>query len=130
MVLKTLILLFLLWEYRPIRGQSEIPSLVSCEHWYSCSGHGACNNATNQCICDRGYAGSDCSTCAVGYFNFPDCVSCSQYCEPNNGTCVKNENTCSCGDPTRFRGVYCTKCQPHHYGINCVANLKLFYIDP
>lgn len=43
----------------------HVYSFTSCQ----CSGHGTCNNQ-NQCICNAGYAGVDCSACAAGNILF------------------------------------------------------------
>lgn len=32
-----------------------------------CNGLGVCYNSVGQCACTKGYAGADCSSCAVGY---------------------------------------------------------------
>lgn len=51
----------------------------------SCSprGYGSCNDL-GRCVCDAGYAGSQCDRCASGYYGFPYCKRKSLYVKQTN----------------------------------------------
>jgi len=52
-----------------------------------CSGHGTCS--WGACICNAGYAGDACETCAPSYTGYPACVHCGDPLEPCcGGSCV------------------------------------------
>jgi hypothetical protein len=98
---------------------------------------GTCPNGSNcyfgrcsfgDCICNMNPTGPTCSSCVVGYYNFPNCYSCS-YCAQNNGTCDNAADKCICGDPVRFTGTFCNQCQPDHYGVNCTNNSQLLGVS-
>ena len=82
-----------------------------------------------QCICEMNIAGPSCSSCAIGYYHYPNCYLCSD-CESNNGTCDQINGTCICGDPVRFTGTLCNECQSNYYGPNCTNTSYLFSIEP
>jgi len=87
--------------------------------------HGNCI-APNQCSCNLGWGGSNCSECANGYYpNNGNCVECN--CN-NHGTCSDGPNgngSCSCdtGYATPpSSSNYCTVCSDGYVmqGSNCV----------
>ena len=68
-----------------------------------CYGRGRCTYATGTCVCDRGYSGDGCNTCASGYIRFSDAGPCV-YMRGSATTCtdgVKNgqEEGVDCGGP-------------------------------
>ncbi len=98
----------------------------------------ACPNGSNSCnlgqcrfggcICNNYSIGLTCSSCAVGYFNFPNCYPC-YYCEQNNGTCDHANDTCICGDSSRFTGTFCNLCKQNPYGSICSNNSQMMNIS-
>ena len=88
---------------------------------------GRCN--FGQCICNTNIAGESCSSCALGYYQYPYCYSCS-ICQSNNGTCDQISDSCICGDPLRFTGISCNECQPNYYGPNCTNHTQLLSVLP
>jgi hypothetical protein len=96
----------------------------------SCNQHGTCSAAGGQvtCVCDPGFTGAHCDSCAAGYHpDGDDCVadelcqadSCNQHgnCDDSTGEIV-----CTC-DPG-FGGSRCAECAAgfHDDGGNCVAD--------
>ncbi|RJO70448.1 MAG: choice-of-anchor D domain-containing protein [Myxococcales bacterium] len=59
----------------------------------TCSGHGDCSPIDGVCHCASGYAGQDCSECADGYENYPNCLPCN---------CSEGE---CCSDGCHFDGT-------------------------
>lgn len=89
-----------------------------CQTSADCRQNGICNDDGKSCSCSTIYGGVNCAECAVGYYNYPICYTCS-WCEQNNGICDHVTDTCICSDPNRFQGMFCEACQDHHYGTNC-----------
>lgn len=54
--------------------QNQICFVIYLSPECACSprGYGSCNELGN-CVCDAGYAGSQCDRCANGYYGFPSC---------------------------------------------------------
>ncbi len=60
----------------------------------NCGAHGTCN--AGQCVCEEGYAGTSCETCASGFVEqdgacYKEIGGCTKY-NPSTGYCVKCEN--------------------------------------
>jgi len=90
-----------------------------------CNGHGALN-AQNLCECDKGYGGSECGECAMGYTGYPDCEEEGEACKGVNcndhGKCLESIGGCSCY--TGYAGEFCDQCEPGYEGYpNCVLKL-------
>ncbi|CAF5179742.1 unnamed protein product, partial [Rotaria sp. Silwood1] len=83
--------------------------------------------AFNECKCYSNYAGKLCSRCVDGYFDYPNCRLCSQYCL-NNGSCVNQ--TCQCSDSDRFTDYNCGTCKSHYYGTSCLQYPVALSIEP
>ncbi|KAJ7400530.1 hypothetical protein BTVI_104660 [Pitangus sulphuratus] len=76
----------------------------------NCSNAGSaslqCNVLTGQCQCKIEFGGRDCSRCALGYRDYPDCVACdcdlsgtkAEMCNDTEGLCGCEEETglCTC----------------------------------
>ncbi|CAL8370062.1 unnamed protein product [Lota lota] len=78
----------------------------------------ACEAFGGQCRCRPNMIGRDCSTCATGYWGFPNCRPCScgsRLCEPVTGHCV-------C--PPRTLRPDCTRCEPQTFGCHPVAGCE------
>lgn len=82
-----------------------------CEHFSfspkacNCSSAGSahlqCDGETGQCQCRAGFGGPDCSRCALGYRDYPDCVACD--CDLSGTeaeTCDDAEGVCGCEEET------------------------------
>lgn len=65
-----------------------------------------CDVLTGQCQCKAEFGGQDCSRCALGYRDYPDCVACdcdlsgttAEMCDDTEGLCGCEEETgiCTC----------------------------------
>lgn len=76
----------------------------------NCSSAGSaslqCDVLTGQCQCKTEFGGRDCSRCALGYRDYPDCVACDcdlsgtkvEMCNGTEGVCGCEEETgvCTC----------------------------------
>lgn len=54
---------------------TELDTKVPSACVTDCNGHGVCDEALGLCDCSAQWTGSDCSSCAPGYFG-PSCASC------------------------------------------------------
>lgn len=87
----------------------------------SCSMNGTCSNTTGvaACTCDAGYAGADCSSCDVGFIEFPAGTCIDDPCDPDvcsgNGSCASSSgaSVCSCDDG--YSGGDCSSCDKGYY---------------
>lgn len=63
-----------------------------------------CDVLTGQCQCKAEFGGQDCSRCALGYRDYPDCVACdcdlsgtkAEMCDDIEGLCGCEEETGIC----------------------------------
>lgn len=93
---------------------TEVPGGVTCDDGFQdadgdgecspactdgqCGEHGVCDETSGVavCLCDDGYAGDDCSTCADGFQDPDGDETCHPSCEPGfqdddgDGTCERN----------------------------------------
>jgi hypothetical protein len=69
------------------------PATGQCIHKDAptCSAHGTCNESSDSCSCNTGYAGSSCNACDKGYLGYPNCYAGT----PTSGSPVID---CSGGD--------------------------------
>ncbi|CAF1486077.1 unnamed protein product [Adineta ricciae] len=93
----------------------------------TCNYHGTWD--MGECVCNIEYEGPNCSTCDVGYFNYPNCYPCSK-CESSNAICNHKNDTCICDDSVRFTGLFCTECQSGYYGPQCTNKTQLLSVQP
>jgi hypothetical protein len=81
-----------------------------------CSGKGYLEEG--ECVCNTGYAGSNCEMCATGYTGYPDCKpqvgSCKGVDCNGNGQCLDSIGKCSCY--TGFAGENCDRCEEGYAG--------------
>jgi len=102
-----------------------------------CSGHGVCDGSgtthgSGVCMCEIGYEGRDCGSCASGFYpDFAGSGTCSLCPKVGNLTCA-DHGSCQVlhgnGSDERFRvcvcdgvwdGEYCTVCQRGYTGEAC-----------
>ncbi|KAJ3586856.1 hypothetical protein NHX12_013248, partial [Muraenolepis orangiensis] len=79
----------------------------------------ACQHFGGQCECRPNVIGRDCSTCATGYWGFPNCRPCTcgpRLCEPVTGDCI-------C--PPRTLLPDCTRCEPQTFGCHPVVGCEV-----
>lgn len=83
----------------------------------TCSSHGTCNDSTGTaaCTCDAGYAGANCTTCAMGYQDKNNDKICTLSCATtgacsNHGTCSDASGTATCTCATGYTGPACAAC--------------------
>jgi hypothetical protein len=103
-----------------------------------CSGHGTCASVEGgaACACDVRYAGSDCSRCAEGAFEFPSgsgaCIDDPCAPDPCNGrgTCARDTGTPVCTCEPRFFGSSCASCAVGYTGAECDACEPGFFEFP
>lgn len=80
-----------------------------------------------QCPCKTNFAGKNCDKCADGYYNFPDCLSCS--CdEPGSVHLICDANGGQCECDNKFGGRRCDQCENGYYDFptctcECLADL-------
>ncbi|XP_039878777.1 laminin subunit alpha-5 isoform X1 [Simochromis diagramma] len=78
-----------------------------------------CERFGGQCRCRPNVIGRDCSTCATGYWGFPNCRPCncgSRLCEPVTGDCI-------C--PPRTVLPECTECEPQTFGCHPLVGCEV-----
>lgn len=86
-------------DQRPDAGGS---GAISCaDSGLSCGPHGGCSTAsgTARCVCDEGYAGTNCQDCAAGYQDQDGDGVCRPTCASAGLSCGLNE-ICSDADGT------------------------------
>uniref|UniRef100_A0A7M4EVN4 Laminin subunit alpha-1 n=1 Tax=Crocodylus porosus TaxID=8502 RepID=A0A7M4EVN4_CROPO len=88
----------------------------------NCSAVGSASlqcDLTGQCQCKSEFGGKDCSRCALGYRDYPDCVSCdcelsgtkADQCEEGQGICSCEEETGICACKENVFGLHCSECK-------------------
>lgn len=92
------------------------PSFVYKMHNCDCHGHGECS-AAGKCVCDPGYAGQDCNSCAPGYHGAGiycvENINCTENTCNGHGVCDDSDGTphCRCDDGfTSTDNGYCSAC--------------------
>ncbi|KAH9930833.1 uncharacterized protein B0H18DRAFT_991485 [Fomitopsis serialis] len=87
-----------------------------------CSSGGICSSSGN-CICQSGFTGSSCESCATGHFG-PSCEPCLKFnvtdapstCNCINGVCnSKGQCTCNAGWTTSSNGTACSTCAKGYF---------------
>ena len=105
-----------------VQETEEAAEVASCDG-VSCGEHGACEvrETSAVCICDAGYAGSDCQACDVGYRRGDQggCVGeddCTEF-DPcgDNGTCSDESGIIACLCDLGYTGRYCETCYPGYH---------------
>ncbi|XP_077208858.1 laminin subunit alpha-1 isoform X1 [Paroedura picta] len=96
----------------------------------SCSAVGSfslqCDLLTAQCQCKDGYGGDNCSVCALGYRNYPDCIPCdcdvrgttADTCDQNQGVCSCEEDTGVCACKDNVFGLHCSECKTGTFALH------------
>ncbi|CAF1152276.1 unnamed protein product [Adineta ricciae] len=108
-------------------------SITNMTMWPNSSELNTCNDHgiwhMGECNCNVEYDGQNCSTCDVGYLNYPDCYPCGhrQY---SNVNCDRGNNTCGCDIFIRSAGIFCKECQPGYYAQQCTNDTQLFSVQP
>ncbi|XP_067684440.1 multiple epidermal growth factor-like domains protein 10 isoform X2 [Haliotis asinina] len=80
-----------------------------------------CDKMTGECPrtgCSAGWMGTDCQTeCLAGLYG----VKCDQSCPgcPGNGSCNRNNGSCSTLCPAHYTGANCDRCHDDWYGPSC-----------
>ncbi|HRE91911.1 MAG TPA: hypothetical protein PK095_22520, partial [Myxococcota bacterium] len=86
----------------------------------SCGDHGACADGSGaaMCVCETGYAGANCETCAAGYQDHdndgvcaPDCATSGVQCGAH-GACADASGAAVCVCNTGYAGPNCETCAP------------------
>lgn len=104
------------------------PSFVYNMHNCACNGHGTCVNGS--CVCDVGYAGEDCASCARGYHGagilcLPN-INCAATTCNGNGDCDDSSGTPQCHCYSGFTSTdngFCSACAIGYRGYpNCTVN--------
>eukprot|EP00095_Tigriopus_kingsejongensis_P006097 maker-scaffold691_size110934-snap-gene-0.29 protein:Tk06097 transcript:maker-scaffold691_size110934-snap-gene-0.29-mRNA-1 annotation:"laminin subunit alpha-1-like" len=71
------------------------------------------------CMCKPGYAGSECTQCGRGFFDYPKCAPCPcNLAGTLNGEC---DGDCLCKE--NVQGERCDQCKPGYYALH-EANVK------
>ena len=81
-------------------------------------GFGACDDAGGEatCVCDKGYTGSDCIACAVGYQDLDGDGTCESACAlagldcGDNGVCDESTGSIECVCVDGYVGEVCDEC--------------------
>ncbi|THV05670.1 hypothetical protein K435DRAFT_744555 [Dendrothele bispora CBS 962.96] len=132
-----------LWESVPdvsqlsLSGSISLLDIQSSRCSPSCSSNGVCSASSGSCVCQDGFTGTSCESCAPGHFG-PKCQVCPQDCDkcdegingsgvclsgpqisnaPStcnclNGECSSSGGQCTCnpGWTTADNGTACAKC--------------------
>ncbi|XP_060099959.1 laminin subunit alpha-1 [Heteronotia binoei] len=108
------------WGLDPEKGCKEC----------SCSAVGSfslqCDLLTAQCQCKDGYGGDNCSVCALGYRDYPDCVPCdcdirgttADTCDQSQGVCSCEEDTGVCACKDNAFGLHCSECKTGTFALH------------
>ncbi|MBN2496239.1 MAG: hypothetical protein JXR96_16725, partial [Deltaproteobacteria bacterium] len=94
----------------------------------SCSGHGTCDlrYGLAVCLCNTGYTGFTCETCAIGYhLSGGLCLadeSCAGVTCSGHGTCYMQGGVALCACDAGYTGSDCEGCYPG-YAVNMVTGL-------
>ena len=97
---------------------------------------GNCRPSDGLCECKEAFRGAeDCSACAEGYYDYPDCKPCPCFPEgtledENSGlpVCVFEDELgsdlqCPCRD--NYSGTFCDECAPGYYNFpDCIRKLR------
>ncbi|XP_072901622.1 laminin subunit alpha-3 isoform X2 [Hemitrygon akajei] len=100
-----------------------------------------CDETTGVCRCQPRFSGPDCSRCAPGHYNFPQCIRSPFYITPRpvtmvptpgpyyncrcnvqgtvGNTCFVNPDIQRCECKPRYMGPYCRHCTAGYYGKHC-----------
>jgi hypothetical protein len=100
-------------------AQNVIFSFSGC----NCNGRGTCNMTSESCICNPGYTGPNCLSCADGYHAaadvcVPNAVCDSDTCN-NHGKCVQSAGSVSCICSAGYGNTateFCNTCAPGYSG--------------
>lgn len=86
-----------------------------------CAGHGVCTPGTGACVCDANYTGSNCTACATGLVDYPNCTpdQCAGVQNPcsGHGSCDPISGACSCAQG--YVGANCDACATGSGYPNC-----------
>ncbi|NWU95491.1 LAMA1 protein, partial [Upupa epops] len=95
------------------------------------SAHLQCHVLTGQCQCRAEFGGRECSSCALGYRDYPDCVACD--CDPSGTraeTCDGTDGLCGCAEETglctckeNVLGLQCSECKPGTFALSADSAL-------
>ncbi len=94
---------------------------------YSCGEHGRCVVSTDgpACVCDAGYTGDDCDSCAAGYERSGgDCLKSDPCAEDpcRHGVCMVVNGEASCSCHAGYAGALCDRCDLGYVavGLECL----------
>ncbi len=104
---------------------------VTC--WATCAaaaldcGHGTCSDTVGapRCVCDTGYEGATCSSCAAGYQDKDLNGTCLADCDHSglgtcsgHGACSDASGTATCGCDAAYTGATCSSCATNYQDQN------------
>ena len=108
---------------------------LDCAHaGLGCSGHSHCDDSGGAalCVCDDGYTGADCDTCAGGYQDHDGNGTCRPTCETlawdcsGHGSCDDSDGSAACVCDAAYTGDQCQQCaagyQDHDGDGSCRAD--------
>ena len=119
-------------------GHIDFPNCIECEVGAHCSNHASsvtddgtrtscvcsCDNkwtSTDCSVCPSEFGGPNCDVCAVGKFDFPNCLPCTPIdaCNGNSNSATVVNDKCICDCSNQWSGDTCNLCVGLFEGSNC-----------
>ncbi|KAI8485487.1 laminin subunit, partial [Branchiostoma belcheri] len=94
-------------------GENTVDNVCEC-HMNGTAGFTCSVEGDGQCPCKYNYAGRYCEGCALGYYNFPECLPCN--CDEAGSLshrCDIQQGQCECR--SGFMGRTCDRCATGYY---------------